>query len=294
MGALRSMTGFGTAASEAVGLDVRVEVRAVNHRGLQVKSRLSSEFAALETEVDAVVRSQLARGSVTVQVNVERTVADGRGMLDVDAARRWDDALRGLAIELGIEARVDLSMLVALPGVIATGAAGNGAQDEGEVRAILDTVRSALVSLDEMRRREGAALARDLLDNGSEIERLVELVRARMPAAVRTHHETLRQRVSELVGDNVPAADLAREAALLADRMDVGEELTRLVSHLHQLRTFVAEGGPVGRKLDFLVQEFLREANTTGAKCNDAHVAHLVVDLKTHIERLREQVQNIE
>jgi len=292
MAALHSMTGFGAASRDAADFVVRVEARAVNHRGLQVKVRAPQEHGALEPDVEARVRARLARGAVTVNIELTRTVARPCEGLDVEAARRWTDALRGLGRELGITAPVGLELVVGLPGVVG----GRSAEplDEAGVAAVLEAVDRALDSLVEMRRREGLALERDLLDQAREIERLVALVRARMPEVVRGHAEALRARVSELCGQAVPAADLAREAALLADRMDVSEELTRLDSHLHQLRALLAEGGSVGRKLDFLAQEFFREANTTGAKCNDAAVAHCVVDLKTHIERLREQVQNIE
>jgi len=294
MAALLSMTGFGAASVDVPGLLVRVEVRAVNHRGLQVKVRASGELGALESDVEARVRAQLARGSVVVNVDVQRSGDVACQGLDVAAATRWADSLRGLAVELGLEGHVTLELLVGLPGVVTDDARAAFELTDDERAAVLACVDAALVSLNEMRAREGHALARDLLENAREVERLVELVRERMPEVVRALHEALRTRLAELIGQSVPAADLAREAALIADRMDVGEELARLGSHLHQLRTLIADGGQVGRKLDFLAQEFFREANTTGSKCNDAGVAHLVVDLKTHIERLREQVQNIE
>ncbi|MFM7298248.1 MAG: YicC family protein, partial [Planctomycetota bacterium] len=161
---------------------------------------------------------------------------------------------------------------------------------------LLAVVDAALDALGEMREREGAALARDLGLRGATIAAIVERIRARMPLVVRTHQENLHKRVAELLGPGtaLAPADLAREIALIADRLDVTEELTRLASHLGQLQALCAKRTPVGRQLDFLVQEFLREANTIGSKCNDAEVAHAVVELKTEIERLREQVQNVE
>jgi len=298
------MTGFGAASRAEAGLLVRVEARSVNHRGLQVKARLSNGFGGLEAEVEAAVRKRVARGVITVQVSIERAAGGECSGLDKAAAARWAEELRALALDLGLDSHVTLDLLVGLPGVITDGAKKDGvitdveraavlpAAEEGA--AVLATVDDALVSLAEMRAREGSALGRDLLENAREVEALVGLIRARMPDVVRDHQRNLSARLTELVGEAVPASDLAREAALIADRMDVDEELTRLASHLHQLRTLIAAGGEVGRKLDFLAQEFFREANTTGAKCNDAAVAHLVVDLKTHIERLREQVQNVE
>jgi uncharacterized protein (TIGR00255 family) len=170
------------------------------------------------------------------------------------------------------------------------------ARIEREARLLRQAVDGALEALGEMREREGAALARDLRRSAKSIAALVQRIAKRMPQVVRAHHEALKQRVGELLeGRAAPAdAELARELALLADRLDVTEELTRLSSHIGQLDVLLERSGAVGRQLDFLVQEFLREANTVGSKCSDAQVAHLVVELKTWIERLREQVQNIE
>jgi uncharacterized protein (TIGR00255 family) len=160
----------------------------------------------------------------------------------------------------------------------------------------LQTVADALEALTQMREREGAATKRDLQKNAAAIARVVARIQKRMPAAVRAHQKALHARVAELLGGSagLQPTDLAREIALIADRMDVAEELTRLASHLDQLAGLLAKKGPVGRSLDFLVQEFLREANTIGSKCNDARVSHDVVEVKTLIERLREQVQNVE
>jgi uncharacterized protein (TIGR00255 family) len=163
-------------------------------------------------------------------------------------------------------------------------------------RALLRAVDGALTALIEMRDHEGRALAADLTKHATAIARVVARIEKRMPQVVRAHQKALRQRVDELLDgrSTVQPADLAREVALIADRMDVSEELSRLHSHMDQLARLVEKKGPVGRSLEFLVQEFLREANTIGSKCNDARMAHDVVELKTLIERLREQVQNVE
>jgi uncharacterized protein (TIGR00255 family) len=147
-----------------------------------------------------------------------------------------------------------------------------------------------------MREVEGKSLLADLRKNAKKVASLVATIEKRMPVVVREHHESLRKRVEELLDGRVSvrSEDLARELALIADRMDVGEEITRIKSHVDQWESLLAKGGAVGRQLDFLVQELLREANTIGSKCNDAPVAHAVVELKTLIERLREQVQNVE
>ena len=293
MAALRSMTGFGAANLLEDGISVRAEVRAVNHRYLQVKVRLPAELAALESEVEAAVREKLERGAVNVTIAVEAELAAAVA-LDRALARRYQAEVEALARELGLEPRLSIAELVALPGVLATG--GGAGLRERESRLIQGCLRKALAALVEMREREGRALEKDLSANAAAIRKESARIGKRMPKVVREHHRKLQQRVAELLGPQAQVAptDLARELALLADRMDVGEELARLASHLEQWGALLHKGGPIGRQLDFLVQEMLREANTIASKCNDAEVAHAVVEVKTRIERLREQVQNVE
>jgi len=288
------MTGFGAAVAEKGGLSLRAEVRAVNHRYLQLKLRLPGELANLEPEVERRVRKRVERGALTLSVSASGTATLRAPQVDAAAARAYKLKLERLARELGLEADVDLGLLAGLPGVIAAEVDERGL--EREARLLTKAVDGALDALDEMREREGAAMARDLERSAKAIARLVGRIGKRMPLVVRGHHEQLKRRVTELLeGRAGPSdADLARELALIADRMDVSEELTRLASHLDQLEVLRQRPGAVGRQLDFLVQEFLREANTIGSKCNDAQAAHLVVELKTWIERLREQVQNVE
>ncbi|MBM3991370.1 MAG: YicC family protein [Planctomycetes bacterium] len=291
---MRSMTGFGSASRSERGLALRAEVRAVNHKFLQLKLRLPDELGALEAELEARVRERLERGAVNLNVALDSGVALAPIELDLALAQRYRELLEKLDHELGLGAKLGLDDIARLPGVF------RSAPDSAAIaaaRAVLfAVVDAALDALREMREREGAVLARDLGLRGAAIAALVERIRARMPQAVRAHQEQLHKRVAELLGPGTSLApgDLAREIALIADRLDVTEELTRLESHLGQLQALCAKPTPVGRQLDFLVQEFLREANTIGSKCNDAQVAHAVVELKTEIERLREQVQNVE
>ncbi len=291
---MRSMTGFGAASLEEAGLALRAEVRAVNHRFLQLKQRLPAELAHLEGEVEQRVRKRIERGAVNLSVSAASEAALHPPKVDLEAARRYKHELERLGRELGLESEVDLSLLAALPGVI------GGPADAGELareeKLVLRVVERALDALEAMREREGAALLRDLRRGTKSIAALSAKISKRMPKVVRAHQEALHKRVAELLDGRAALAegDLAREIALLAERLDVSEELSRLASHLDQLEVLLARDGPVGRQLDFLVQELLREANTVGSKCNDAPVAHLVVELKTWIERLREQAQNVE
>lgn len=291
---MRSMTGLGAASKGAGALQLSAEVRSVNHKFLQLKLRLPSELAPLEPEVEALVRRRLERGSVTVNVTSHGAAQLSAVALDVDVAKRYRLQLVKLARELGIEPRIDLAHIAALPGVFSS-EADSKAMQRGR-KLLLEVVEAALDSLAEMREREGKALARDLAKHAAAIKKLTGAIGARMPVVVRAHQDNLRKRVAELIGEKSALApnDLAREVATLADRLDVSEELARLESHLSQLDVLQRRDGSVGRQLDFLVQEFLREANTIGSKCSDAQVAHTVVELKTSIERLREQVQNVE
>ena len=290
---LRSMTGFGAASSEAQGTSLRVEVRSLNHRHLAVKTRLPEAFAALEPEVEERVRAKCERGTVSVNLSLGHSESAALARIDHELARRYARELTVLADELGIPAALSLDALVALPGVLSdSGAVEDGSQTRAAVLVLVD---EALARMLAMRATEGAALAADLRKNAQALERLAARIQKRMPSIVRAHRAALGKRVQTLLGGKTPvaSADLAREIALQADKLDVSEELARLASHLGQLEAFVAKGGRIGRQLDFLAQEIFREVNTIGAKCSDATVAHWVVEAKTHVERLREQVQNV-
>jgi uncharacterized protein (TIGR00255 family) len=290
---MRSMTGFGSAQRGQGALSLRAEVRSVNHKFLQVKIRLPGELGFLEPDVEELIRSKLERGSVTVNVTSHGTAALSPIELNLAVARRYKALLAKLANELGLEREIELDDFAQLPGVF-TAEPDTQALLRGR-KALLAVVSKALEDLRSFREREGEALGRDLGKIGASIGKAVARIEKRMPDVVRGHQEAMRRRVAELAGDkNLSAVDLAREIALLADRLDVSEEISRLASHLAQLRTLSSRAGSVGRQLEFLVQELLREANTVGSKCNDATVAHDVIELKTLIERLREQVQNVE
>jgi len=292
---LRSMTGFGAAASEDVGpFAVRVEVRSVNHRHLLVKTRVPGELTFLEGEVERQLKKRLSRGSVTVYIKTT-TQRGSAARINPEALRNYRSELEALTAELGVEEAPSLEALLALPGVIDT--PEHGTEEAEELAGpLLELVDEATAKLLEMRETEGRALALDLEKNREALAEIVSRIEGRMPEVVKAHQMNLEKRVNDLLEGRVTVefSDLAREAALLADRHDVSEEITRLESHLEQLDTFLERGGDIGRKLDFLVQEVFREINTIGSKCSDAQVAHWVVDAKTHAERMREQVQNVE
>ncbi len=291
---IRSMTGFGAATGERKGLVVRVEVRSVNHRHLLVKARLPSDLVSIESDVETRVRRTLERGSVTVFVGTAREASSGTPKVNTDVASSYVRELRLLQKRLDLSGELSISDVAGLPGVVQS--PEHEVPDDADGKLVLKVVSQALDELVQMREAEGARLAADVRKNATAIAKTTARIEKRMPTVAKEHLAALKKRLADLLDkqSSVSDADLAREMALLSDRLDVSEELTRLHSHLEQLEELLAKGGAVGRRFDFLAQEFLREANTIGSKASDAKAAHAVVDLKTHIERLREQVQNVE
>ncbi len=284
------MTGFGRGVAEVGGVRAAVDVRSVNHRFLDLKLR-GAVGPALEDAVSARVRGAVERGSVTVQIHVARPTAGG-SRIDHDAAVAAHAQLAAIASQLRIHAP-DLALVLAQPGVVVSA----DAEPDGDEPqpAVLAAVDAALVALAAMRDLEGAALARDLTARFGELDRArsqLAAIAADLPDQLRRR---LDDRIRKLLGDaTADPARLAQEAALLADRTDVTEELVRLTSHLAQASALVAATGPVGRKLDFLIQEIGRELNTVGSKSAAAELTAIVVDAKAGLEKIREQVQNVE
>ncbi|HEU4383307.1 MAG TPA: YicC/YloC family endoribonuclease [Anaeromyxobacteraceae bacterium] len=290
---IRSMTGFGTGRGESAGEEVDVEIRSVNHKYCEVKVRLPRELAALETELVRQVKERLARGSV--EVTVRRGTSRGARVPRVEAAlaAEYASAFHTLAQQLGLPGEVTLGQVLAAEGVVTL---EERAADLAAARAAAAQALSrALDALAIMREREGEALARDLEARLRTLEGWLARVAAAAPLSVEQQRARLQDRVQELArGHVVDAARLATEVALFADRVDVAEELTRLRSHLSQVRSLTAGREPAGRKMDFLVQEMHREVNTVGAKSQSAEIAAAVVEMKAEVERMREQVQNVE
>jgi len=286
---IRSMTGFGMAEVSEETFTVRVELRSVNHRFLQTKIRVPAEHGELEPKVEALLKKGLIRGAVTVSVRIERALGVKDVTVNAAVVRRYQEEFRSL----GDGAELTKGELAQLPGVVEVSAAEGSRTRESA--AILKAVRAALKALLLAREEEGLSLERDLQKNLAVVERQRVRVAKRMPGVIKARQADLCRRVSLLMEDRGPVeGDLAREISILADKLDVSEEVVRLESHVERMAAQLAKGGELGRQLDFLVQEMFREGNTIGAKCNDAKVAHMVVDMKTHIERMREQVQNIE
>jgi uncharacterized protein (TIGR00255 family) len=292
------MTGHGRGVYERGGRRATVEIRAVNHRFFDLKLRSGGGDPALEDKIAQALRQRAERGSFTVSVRDEGTGAAASARVDVALARGLFAAYEELAQGLGLAERPTLALIAAQPGVVQVGESGG---DHDVVMKAVDIAADALVV---MRRREGDTLARDL---GERLERLVgfaEQVGALAKQAPEEQRRRLGERIARLLAaaSHAPGggaatldeARLAQEIALLADKQDVTEELVRLRSHIEQVRMLVAHDGPVGRRLDFLVQELGREINTIGSKSQSAEIARHVIEAKAELEKIREQVQNVE
>ncbi len=290
---IRSMTGFGTGRGASGGEELDIEIRSVNHKFCEVKVRAPRELSALEWEATRSVKERLARGGVEVTFRRPGAAAGLVPRVDVALAESYARAFREIQARLGLPGEITLAEVLAADGVVRLEERSVDAEAARE--ALRRGLGAALDALVEMRAREGAALARDLGGRLDAVEALVARVATLVPQVVEHYRARLAERVEELArGVQLEPARLAQEVALLADRTDVTEEVTRLRSHAAQVRALLGSAEPAGRKLDFLVQEMHREANTIGSKSQSADIAALVVALKAEIERMREQVQNVE
>jgi len=295
---MRSMTGFGRGQAEEDGISVDATVRTVNHRFIKIQTRLDECLFGLEPEIDRIVRRLVRRGSVTVGIRIVRCKRAPEARLDLVEARHLFEEARALARDLDVEDGPNLDTILTLPGVVVT---QTSADELGETETTLvkRALEEALGDVIAMREREGAGLRTELAEIRARCAAAVARIRARAPQVVREYTEKLTRRLNQLLRDHadqvaVNDADVLREVAIFADRCDVSEELQRLSSHLDQFDGLLDSDGEIGRKLDFLIQEMLREANTIASKASDGEIAQIVVDVKTDIERLREQVQNVE
>jgi uncharacterized protein (TIGR00255 family) len=290
-----SMTGCGEGIATAGESTCRVELRTVNNRSFKFSLRTREGFVGLEPRVETLVRQRVRRG--TVQMTLDLTGAAATVMRRIDAVQlaAYLDQLEDFAASHDLALPRSIDGLLGLPGITAD-APPEEAALERAWPLVAEAVERALAALDTMRRAEGETLAADMRSICREIARLVAGIRERVPQAVEQQRVRLLERVSSILaerGVSLAEADVAREIALVADRTDIAEEIVRLESHLAQFERLLGEESP-GRPLDFLSQELAREANTIASKSADVGIAHAVVELKTRIERLREQVQNLE
>ncbi len=291
---IRSMTGYGRGEAVLHDRAITVEVRAVNNRYLDCAVKIPRVYVFAEEAIKARVQSQVGRGKLDVFVTIDASAADQVAVtLNRPVADGYYAALTQMKESYGLAEPVSLSLLSRFPDVfLVEKAQGDADVIEGDILQVLD---QALADFNAMRAREGAKLAEDIRAKGEAIAALVTQVEARSPETVAAYREKLRQKMQEVLENTqIDESRILTEAALFADKVAVDEETVRLRSHLAQLGEMLQAQGPIGRKLDFLIQEFNREANTIGSKCSDVDLARVVVDLKGEIEKIREQVQNIE
>ncbi|GIX47703.1 MAG: hypothetical protein KatS3mg131_1914 [Candidatus Tectimicrobiota bacterium] len=291
---MHSMTGYGRSEVRQGDLALLVEVRSVNHRFLDIALRCPPTYAPLEPRMRQLIATYVTRGRVEVRVVPQDSGGSGRTLaLDVALARQYCQALQQLQEALQLPGTVDLALVLGLRDILRVEEATADLEALWEVLA--QGLREALQALCAMRAQEGEFLRRDLQERLRTVAAHLEALRQRSAVVVAEYRQRLQQRLQELFPEVPVAAErLAQEVVLFAERADIAEELTRLASHVAACERLLAEAGPVGRKLDFLVQEMHREVNTIGAKGNDALLSQQVVDLKSELEKMREQIQNIE
>ncbi len=291
---IKSMTGYGSAKGSVEGLQITVELKSVNNRYLDASVRLPRSFLFAEDTVKSAVQRHISRGKVDVFVSVDSTEA-GDMTVKVNEAllKGYLDALQHIAEEYDLPNDATAMAVSRFPDVLSV---EKKDLDADAISAgILAVTEQALNDFDAMREREGAKLRDDVLSRLKTIDALVSTVERESPRTVAAYRERLEAKMAEVLGSaGIDENRILAEAAIFADHIAVDEETVRLRSHMSQLRGMVNGSSPTGRKIDFLIQEFNREANTIGSKCQNSDIAHTVVDLKSEIEKIREQIQNIE
>lgn len=291
---LKSMTGFGRAVENRNGLNVTVEIKAVNHRYFEFACRMPRAYQFAEEALKALCQKSISRGKVELSVQVEDN-SEGAAVVEINRpyAAAYISALKQLAKEYHIKDDIKVSALADNTEIFKVRRAQ--LDEEAAVEAITAATQGAIDSFIEMRAVEGERLCADVAARAGTILEKVEQIEKRSPETVKAYRERLELRMRELLGDaKLDEQRIITETAIFADKIAVDEETVRLRSHIKQLNSMLNEDKPMGKRLDFIVQEMNREANTVGSKCQDVEIAHIVVDIKAEIEKIREQIQNIE
>ena len=292
---LKSMTGYGKGERSNNDFKIKAELKSVNHRYLDITVKLPRYLIYLEESIKKLVKERLGRGKVDVFINLDfESLSSLEVKVDIPLAMSFKQALSDLKEQLQLDDSIRLGNILSIPDVIRT---EKRDLDEASVwETLKGALESALDQISSMREAEGLQLKLDMLAKLNVIEGIVEEVRSRSPRVVEEYKKKLNDRVQSLLEDPsvIDQDRLALEVAIYADKSSIDEELTRMNSHIGQFRAIVDEEGAVGRKLDFLIQEFNREVNTMGSKSGDSIIVNKVVELKSEIEKIREQVQNIE
>jgi uncharacterized protein (TIGR00255 family) len=291
---IKSMTGYGSAKGTVEGIEVSVELKSVNNKFLDTSVRMPRSFLFAEETVKQAVSSHISRGKVDVFVTVDSSMADDVVVrVNEPLLKGYLDALKLISDKYGVESDLSVMNLSRIPDVLSV------EKKELDAEAVAEGIRNiaekALCDFDRMRIVEGEKLKADVLSKLKNIEDYVSIIERDSPNTVKEYREKLFAKLTDVLGSSdIDESRILTEAAIFADKIAVDEETVRLRSHIAQLKNMLETGSPIGRKIDFLLQEFNREANTTGSKCQNSDIAHVVVELKSEIEKIREQIQNIE
>ncbi|MDA1179596.1 MAG: YicC family protein [Planctomycetota bacterium] len=290
------MTGYGEATQECDGVRVKVELRAINNRYLRISMRCD-KYLAFESRAEELVRKLVHRGTVNGTIHIARTNNGNRYRIDDQVVRAYLQQIQELPAGFAKSDSLNLGVLLQLPGAVQERETEDGG-NQADLAAIVDTaVQDCLSRLTVMRETEGRAMQVSLEANLVELTEHWQAVNERAPSVAENYRQRLHDRINQLLqehGITLLASDLVREVGMYGERCDISEELVRLQSHVQQFRTTIQQPESNGRKLDFVIQEMVRETNTMGAKANDPELAHHVVEMKSIIDRMREMVQNVE
>ena len=291
---IKSMTGYGAAEEILNGRNIRVEIKSVNHRYFEYSARVPRSGGFLEEKLKRLLSGVISRGKVDVGVMIQTVEGTNEEItINKEIVKSYVDALRSVKDEFDLKDDLSLSVVAKFPDVFTVVKAQT---DEDALWADVESVaKKAAEAFVEMRKTEGEKMKADVLNRAAFIEEKVGIIEKRSPETVKEYRERLYNKMLEVLeGKQIDEARIVQEAAIYSDKVAVDEETVRLRSHIGQLREILELDEPVGRKLDFLIQEVNREINTTGSKCSDVEIAQIVVDVKSEIEKIREQIQNIE
>ncbi len=289
-----SMTGYGRSEQQNGSFSCKAEIRSVNNRFIEISARLPKHLSCIEMPLKSLVKARCARGSFDVFITIEKTdnPSDIEIKPNLPLASQYHKAFREIQEQLGLQGNIEISSILGMRDIIKTEPMEF---DESKQKVILDTVDAALSELIQMRKEEGQSLSTDLSNRLNEIEHWIEKIKTRQPEIVKAYRERLQEKVKTISeGVDIDPSRLAQETAIIADKSDIAEELIRLKSHLAQFHDLIGQEEPVGRKLEFLTQEINRETNTIGSKSIDFEVSQHVIEIKSLLEKIREQLANIE
>ncbi len=290
---VKSMTGYGKAQNETLGLIITVEIRSVNNRYFDCSVRLPRTLNSLDEPIKSFIKTEIMRGKVEVFLTMEASSGNVTVSLNRDVLNAYINAATEMSEDFGLKYDLSVSGAMRMPDVFTL--IRDELDEDALTSGVLSIVKSALSKMTEMREREGSALEADILSRIDKMKQMIDLIGIRAPQIVEEYRLKLERKMNELLGDaSVEQSRIVTEAAVFAERIAVDEEIVRLASHIHQVRSLMEKGGEAGRKLDFLIQEMNREVNTIGSKISDTEISLIVIELKSQLEKIREQTQNLE